>query len=292
MSKLIQALLNLDHPQRHAPFSQLPILDQEVFRIYQESAQAMRDNRSGFMQNYGVTEEKIRHQLQIRITTELDAMNLHRLNDYRRLQRVILDWNPDHTKDHFRECSAIKKSLIVCLEDTRKKQRLNRLCQEYKAHLTTVIKSELTNDFPNLARSRGFDLPEPTGLFKKPLRPGEKPSTLDQFLSTEAKSLPIARNSGLQKAIQKYEAVTTLQSTLLTHKPAATQIQDFSRILEQQKPLLESHRDSTAMRFLKKVTTALTFGIAAALGIFGVKGQQAAQDMKAVADQKPAIPSL
>ncbi len=292
MSKLIQALLNRDHPQRHTAFNQHPVLAQEVFRVYQDAAEGMRQNRQSFSQEYRVTEEKILNNIHIRVTAELDAMNLYQLTDYRRIQRVILDWNPDKSQNNFRECAAIKKSLIACLADARKKQRLNRLCNEYKRHLATEIKAELTHDFPNVSRQHGFHLPEPTGLFKKPLRPGTKPSTLDHFLTHEAQSLPIANNPGLKKAIQKYQAVTTLQHTLLTHRSAPTQMQEFSQTLEREKSVLEAHRDSTAMRFLKKVTAVVTLGIAAALGIFGVKGQQAAKNMHKVITHKPASHGL
>ena len=179
-------------------------------------------------------------------------MNLHDLNQFKRLQRLTLEWNPDKSHHDFRACEAVKKALITCLADARRKQKLQRTCQEYKAHLAAEIRSELNNAFPNVSRQHGFDLPEPTTSFKKPLRPIDKPSTLDHFLTHEAKSLPLNQHGGLQKAIKKYETVTTLQHTLQTAKPAPAQIQEFKQTLEKQKPVLEAHRDSTAMRFLKR----------------------------------------
>ena len=289
MSKLVQSLLSLEHPQRFSAFTQNPVLAQEVHRIYQGAAEEMRQNRQGFTQGFRITEDKIITGIHIRVTAELDAVNLHRLGEYKKIQERILNWNPDPSQENFRECVAVKKALMTCLADARKKQKLQRLCCEYKAHLAADIRSQLNSDFPNVSRQYGFNLPEPTTSFKKPLRPAQKPSTLDHFLTSEVKSLPIAPDSGLQKAIKKYEAVTTLQYTLLTHKPAPVQIQEFSQTLNRQKPILEAHRDSKAIRFLKKVTAVVTFGVAAALGIFGVKGKQAASDLTQALASPPPV---
>jgi hypothetical protein len=280
MSKLIQALMNQEHPQRQAPFS--TTLGQEAQRIYQDVTEQMRRNRQGFTQEYKVTEDKIKTSLQARVTAELDSVNLNDPNQFKRLRRLIIEWNPDKSHDNFRACEALKKALVICLIDARKKQQLQRACQEYKAHLAAEIRSELTNTFPNVSRQYGFDLPEPTTSFKKPLRPIEKPSTLDHFLMHEAKSLPLNQHEGLQKAVKKYESVTTLQQSLTTSKPAPLQVQEFKQSLQQQKPVLEAHRDSTAMRFLKGVTAILTLGVAALCGIFSVKGEKASGKMQKV----------
>jgi hypothetical protein len=280
MSKLIQALMNQEHPQRQAPFS--TTLGQEAQRLYQDATEQMRRNRQGFTQEYKVTEDKIKAGVQARVTAELDSVNLHDLNQFKRIQRLIIEWNPDKSHDHFRACDAVKKALMTCLIDACKKQQLQRACQEYKAHLAAEIRSELTNAFPNVSHQHGFDLPEPATSFKKPLRPTERQSTLDYFLTHETKSLPLSQHEGLQKAVKKYEALTTLQHTLVTDKPAPVQVQEFKQTLQQQKPVLEAHRDSAAMRFLKGVTAVLTLGIAALCGIFSVKGEEASKNMQKV----------
>ncbi len=286
MSKLIQALMNQEHPQRQAPFSTTP--GQEAQHLYQEAAEHMRQNRPGFTQEYKVTEDKIKAGVQARVTAELDSVNLHDPNQFDRLQRLIVDWHPNPTHDNFRACEAVKKALIHCTADAHKKQQLQRACQEYKAHLAADIRSELNSAFPEVSRKYGFDLPEPTTSYKKPLRPTEKPSALESFLIKESKSLPLNQHEGLQKAVKKYEAVTTLQYTLLTAKPAPAQIQEFKQTLEKQKPVLEAHRDSTAMRFLKGVTTILTLGVAALCGIFSVKGEKASEKMQGIVNRPTA----
>ncbi|MBS0349731.1 MAG: hypothetical protein JSR33_00850 [Proteobacteria bacterium] len=280
MSKLIQALINQEHPQRQAPFS--TNLGQEAQRIYQEAAEHMRSNRQGFTQEFKVTEDKLKHGVQARVTAELDSVNLHDLHQFKHIQRLIIEWNPNKSHDNFRACDAVKKALMTCLIDARKKQQLQRSCQEYKAHLAADIRSELTNEFPNVSRQYGFNLPEPTTSYKKPLRPIEKPSTLDHFLTHEAKSLPLNQHEGLQKAIKKYEAVTTLQQSLTTAKPAPAQVHEFKQTLQQRKPILEDHRDSKAVRFLKGVAAVLTLGVAALCGIFSVKGEEASKNMQKV----------
>jgi hypothetical protein len=286
MSKFIQALMNQEHPQRQAPFS--PNLGHEAQRLYQAAAEHMRQHRQGFMQAYSVTDSKINISVQALVTTELDSMNLHDLNQFKRMKRLIIAWNPHPSQDNFRACDAVKKALMTCLIDARKKQQLQRSCREYKAHLAADIRSELNSAFPNVSRQYGFNLPEPTTSFKKPLRPIEKPSTLDHFLTHEAKSLSLNQHEGLQKAIKKYETVTTLQHTLATPKPAPAQVQEFKQALQQRKPILEDHRDSTAMRFLKGVAAILTLGVAVLCGIFSVKGEEASEKMQQVVD-KPSM---
>ena len=167
MSKLIQALINQEHPQRQAPFSTTP--GQEAQRLYQEAAEHMRQNRQGFTQEYKVTEDKIKAGVQALVTAELDSVNLHDPNQFNRLQRLIVDWHPDQSHDNLKACEAVKKALITCVADARKKQQLQRACQEYKAHLAADIRSELNSAFPEVSRKYGFDLPEPTTSFKKPL---------------------------------------------------------------------------------------------------------------------------
>ncbi len=278
MSKLIQALINLGHPQRHAPFSQEASLVNEINRLYQEATEEMRQNRQGFTQDYRVTEAKIITCVQTRITAELDKMSLHRLADYQRIQNAIVNWNPQKTEGNTKAVEAVKKALFVCTADARKKQKLNRVCSEYKAHLAADIRSTLTDILPNVSRQQGFHLPEPTTSFKKPLRFEEKPSVLDVFLAQDAKSSTIQPmiqdNKGLSQAIQKYQAVTTLQRTLLTHKPAAAQIEEFKQTLQREKTCIEAHRDNWGIRFLKTVTAVVTLGAAVALGIFSVKGKE------------------
>ena len=121
---------------------------QEAQRIYQEAAEHMRQNRQGFTQEYKVTEDKIKAGVQARVTAELDSVNLHDPNQFNRLQRLIIDWNPNQSHDNFRACEAVKKALMTCLTDARKKQQLQRACQEYKAHLAADIRSELNSAFP------------------------------------------------------------------------------------------------------------------------------------------------
>jgi hypothetical protein len=280
MSKLMQALINLEYPQRHAPFSQEASLVQEINRLYQEATQEMQQNREGFTQHRWVTDSKIAEHVQIRITAELDKMNLHRLADYKRVQAAIVNWNIQKTQSQAnpKAVLAVKKALLACTADAHKKQKLYRACSEYKAHLAADIRSTLTDILPNVSRQNNFHLPEPTTSFKKPIRPGEKPSILDEFLSQEAKSSTIQpmiqKNQGLSQAIQKYQAVTTLQRTLLTNKPAATQIEEFKQTLQREKTCIEAHRDSWGVRFMKKVAAVVTFGAAVALGIFSVKGKE------------------
>ena len=293
MSKLIQALINQEHPQRHAPFSQEVSLSQEINRIYQESADEMRQNRQGFSQDYRVTEDKILNGVKIRITAELDKMNLHSLEDYRRVLNAGLNWDTQKTQGNPKAVEAVKKALMTCTEDARTKQQLNRLCGEYKAHLAAEIRSSLTEILPHIARQNGFHLPEPTTSYKQPLRPAGKPSMLDEFLIQSAPKPTIQptiqKEQSLHQAIQKYQAVTTLQRTLLTHKPAAAQIEEFKQTLQREKPCIEAHRDSWGIRFLKKVATVVTLGAAAALGIFSVKGEQTTKAIGKVFAPTPKV---
>ena len=291
MSKLIQALINLEHPQSHAPFSQEAALVQEINRIYQEASEEIRQNRQGFSQHSWVTDSKIVDCIPARITAELDKMNLHRLRDFQRVQNAIINWDTQKTQANPKAVEAVKKALLVCAAHARKKQKLYRACSEYKAHLAADIRSTLTDILPNVSRQNGFHLLEPTTSFKKTLRPGEKPSILDEFLAQDARSATIQpviqNNHSLSQAIKKYQAVTTLQRTLLTHKPAATQIEEFKQTLQREKTCIEAHRDSWGMRFLKTVTAVVTLGAAVALGIFSVKGKETSKALNQILTPAP-----
>ena len=97
----------------------------------------------------------------------------------------------------------------------------------------------------------------------------------------------VQKNQGLSHAIQKYQAVTTLQRTLLTHKPAAAQIEDFKQTLQREKTCIEAHRDSWGIRFMKKVAAVVTFGAAVALGIFNVKGKETSKALNQMLTPAP-----
>ena len=124
MSKLIQALINLEHPQRHAPFSQEASLVVEINRLYQEATQEMWQKREGFSQQHWVTDSKIAESIQTRITAELDKMNLHRLADYKQIQAAIVNWDIQKTQSQAnpKAVLAVKKALLACTADARKKK--------------------------------------------------------------------------------------------------------------------------------------------------------------------------
>ena len=97
----------------------------------------------------------------------------------------------------------------------------------------------------------------------------------------------------LDRALQKYQAVSQLEAALATPVKSATeQVKDFNQVFKVQRPLLEKDRDSLAMKFLKGVATVLSLGIAWGLGIWGIKGKVAAEKIQQVLETPKIITCL
>ncbi len=74
--------------------------------------------------------------------------------------------------------------------------------------------------------------------------------------------------------LKKYQAVATFCRILEGEEKAEDKLILFKQDIIKNKELLATRRDSAAMTFLKGVLTLITVGIAAYIGIWGVKGQK------------------
>lgn len=86
-----------------------------------------------------------------------------------------------------------------------------------------------------------------------------------------------------QNPDKKINAVKELIATLNTDSlNKATILDNFSKALNKNKPILEKARDTETMVLLKRVATILSLGIASLLGIWKVKGSEVCKEMESV----------
>ncbi len=89
-------------------------------------------------------------------------------------------------------------------------------------------------------------------------------------------------------AVQKYQAVSALQATLTTPVKSATeQLKDFRAQFKVQSAVIEQDRDSWAVKFCKGVVTVLSLGVAWAMGIWNIKGKEAAGKLQTTLNNPP-----
>lgn len=182
----------------------------------------------------------------------------------------------------------MQQVLLSVLPDARRKQELIALCSDYKEHLSKEIDSQLSSAYPQVhtnyqkAESRLFGAPPFENGEKRALSIDSECQLLERFVAEKASKLS-QPSRALTGAIQKYQAVSTLESALKTPiKPAAVQLADFRQAFLTQQAVIIQDRDSWAIKFAKGVATFFSLGLAAFLGIWSVKGQTAANEMTRV----------
>lgn len=88
------------------------------------------------------------------------------------------------------------------------------------------------------------------------------------------------RDENFKLALEKYEKVREMRGMLADNNASPQQrLENFRNSFTVNRQLIEQRRDSGAIKFLKVVATIFTFGIAAAAGLWKVKGKQFADDI-------------
>ena len=86
----------------------------------------------------------------------------------------------------------------------------------------------------------------------------------------------------LSRVQEKQAAISRMRQVWKSREVLSTQYEHFQTIFQQERKILEKHRDSATVILLKKVATVLSFGIAAICGIWSVKGQKTTQKIEQV----------
>jgi len=286
MSKLIQLLID-DYQYGRGHVEQASTIEKELLRLYDTMN---RPQRKGLSQSYQATVREIDEALSTRLTQELAQTHLLDSTQYELAKNAVAQWPIPNLHERESHLRLIKTTLLKLLPEIQKKQKLDHACQEYKTHLKNEIEAGLARHHPTAYDAYCTEQSTVKVIGNARWREVIPARNLDHFLGGEAKQLSI-REDRLQKAVEKYQLVSNLQTTLRSPKPAAGQIEDFGRVFGQVKPVIEKSRDSWGMVFLKGLATLFSLGAAAALGIWSVKGAETAQAMGAVLEEKAPPPA-
>ncbi len=295
MSKLIEQFLET-HRQctaQNSVFNISQALDQEALAIV-EQAQAETQRRfRGKTTDTSHQQKVFNASLAARLTRLLDKVDLINVSRYGALGNAIRRWCPWQSGQQ-QVCLEVQKTLLTLLPVTRQKQELQQLCQDYRNHLAVEVENEAKNDseqnymISTEKRTLLFGAPPVNERAQEKMVTDSRPSVEKLVMGpTRAVGKPDQPPS---LAVQKYQAVSALQTTLSTPVKSATeQVKDFRAQFRIQRPVIEQDRDSWAMKFAKGVATVLSLGVAWLCGIWNVKGQEAADDLQTTLD-KPLPP--
>lgn len=147
----------------------------------------------------------------------------------------------------------------------QKFETLNKLCVDYKQHLHQIIESELkeltvnTPAIPFDKLHRKFN-PELNQAIL-PIQP--KAEITSELLAEDRTKLPHNCNKNLLIALVKFRLVNALHQTLKGEHLIQQKIEKFERTFNkpQSQEILDTHRDSKGIRFLKAVGHILTLGV-------------------------------
>ncbi len=197
-----------------------------------------------------------------------------------------LPWQPNQQQI----CIKVQQTLLNLLPVARQKQELRQLCQEYLDHLAVEVEKEAKADseqnyfVSSNSRTLLFGAP-PVNERTQVTRVIDSRPPVEK-LATEPTRTIGKSGKPLFLAVQKYQAMSTLQATLSTPvKSAPEQLKDFQNQFKKQREVIEQDRDSWAMKFVKGVATVFSIGIAWACGIWNIKGKEAAKGLQTVLSQ-------
>jgi hypothetical protein len=263
-------------------------LDEAAIQCYaQATAEIQKRQRHQTNLNPAATEQTLRKTLAAISTNALCDVDLRDFSAYCTFTKTVQRWRPRQKKAQ-QAGQYIRQILLELLPAIRKKQQLETLCRDYKNHLTKTIETGLKSEYPDIYRQ--YQQAEPRMFGAPPDEDGQPclhkvPTTFQRIdrLVTEKAAQMKKSSPELEAAIQKYQAVATLEATLqVPIYSVKTQLTHFSREFETQQTVIAKDRDSLAIKFVKGLATILSLGFAGLLGIWGVRGKTAANDMTQV----------
>jgi hypothetical protein len=174
-----------------------------------------------------------------------------------------------------------------------KQAMLLQACKDYQDHLETIIINKLTNThlYLNLQieqEDKIFPIPIMTNiLYLKSIPSLQKGQNawdggLAYALLEKLKGLE-AQDQTLMLALKKYQAITKIYGTLLPRETNPEQsLEHFKNEFAKHKTCLSERRDSACDTFWKVIATIFSLGLAAAYGIWSVKGREFSKQVEAI----------
>lgn len=209
----------------------------------------------------------IRYEYQFAIAgSEFDEERLQRLiKSNKSLVNIILHKNIPAQMEQWYSKNPEELAQRNQRLQAQKVETLKKLCVSYKQHLHQIIEGELKSlivkipaiPFEKLHRALQPDSNSST-LFTQ-----EKIELTPQLVAEDRTKLPHDNNQNLIVALDKFRLVNTLHQTLKCDQPIQKKLEQFERTFNkpQSQAILDTHRDSKGIRFLKAVGHILTLGI-------------------------------
>lgn len=253
-------------------------LDREALAVY-ASAQAETARRLCGKKADALNAQRIlKDILSVSLTQILSQTDLNEPVAYALLKKAIDRWCPWQLSRQ-KSCILLQKTLLTLLPVARQKQKLEKLCRDYRTHLKIEIEKYTHSDHTQtrIAATYGQTLlfgapPALEGRAQVKLVHDSRP--LIDRIASDPTHYQLNDNLPLTAALNKYRVVNALQNTLKTPiKSAHAQLQDFRRTFDEGRAVIEKNRDSVGMKFIKVVATALSLGLAYICGIWQVKGK-------------------
>lgn len=215
--------------------------------------------------------DEIAGELEWLLRDEMNGINLLEPVQYQRILTAIYGWHPRLAASAqavaLQRCGFVQNGLLALLPQLKRHQQLAQLCWGYRQHLVLTAAQQIKSQGQSLALV-------PAIAITSPCLP---------LLS----SLKVDVN--LLKIRKKIQAVSDLQRTLSTRQDIDSQYRSFKQVFATNRVIIETERDSAALTFVKAVATVISVGLAALLGIWGVKGHKTVQQIDHIL-QSPVSP--
>lgn len=283
MKKLISLFLET-HRQSQALNSSFNIskeLDLEALAVLEACRRNCRHYKKKSQRKFTSMLNRV---LDSQLTLLLNSADLLNADVYGKLTAAIKNWCPWQSRQQV-FCLKIKNHLLKLLPSVRQKQQLQKLCGEYRQHLQVDIETQLQRRHSQALVACSM---RNTAIFAAPPQSNQPQArlvndsrtTMDKIIADQNQYI-VNPGKSLGFALEKYKVVTRLQESLNTPvKSAPEQLKDFRQKFLAERAILEKNRDRPSILFLKGIATLFSLGVAYLLGIWNVRGQQAAANLQ------------
>ncbi len=264
-----------------------PQAEQQALRLYQKAIHRAQRRLKAQGRPLVIGADEVATELEWLLYDLCKQFNCLNQAKYQKLHHAILTWTPISTDPHvLQRCGLLQNGLLALLPQLQQKQRLECLCEQYQAHLAqdelTILKKQSHTEEQILQQSASQRLSIQTA---KTTLDSSFCSLHDSPTKTKIKiktKWEQTIDEDLSRIHEKQAAISRMRQVWKSPEVLSTQYQHFQTAFQQERRILEKHRDSATVILLKKVATVLSFGIAAICGIWSVKGQKTTQKIEQV----------
>lgn len=246
-----------------------PQLDKTALHLYAKAVKKIKFRLKAKNKTAIIGADEVSAELETMLRRDFYRQDLLNPQLFLILKEAVYNWQPKIMDDpkSMQKFGLIQNLLLAILPIFRKKQLLDKVCNNYKRHLASAItKSEFFNekiDSKSIQASSVINL-----------------KMVDIFVKRQVKQKIADEN--LQLSIEKYKAVDKIQKTLHSKCDATQQLHCFRHEFINQRAIIEKKRDKKTMIFVKTVITVFSIGLAAVFGIWNIKGRQTTNKINSI----------